>query len=141
MNREVYAGLLFLAFGGAVLWFGREYRLGTAVDMGPGYFPALLGGLLVVLGGALVIGGVLAGGSRPTIPRVRPLVSILAAVVAFGLLIEAAGLVAATIVAVVLGSTAGWRFRLWEAALLGVVLAGLVTGVFVYGLGLPFRVW
>ena len=48
--REVGAGALFMAFGAAVLVYAQQYDLGTATQMGPGYFPSLLGGLLMLLG-------------------------------------------------------------------------------------------
>jgi hypothetical protein len=50
-GKDFWAGLMFLAFG---LGFGivayNNYNMGTAVRMGPAYFPVMLGGLLAVLG-------------------------------------------------------------------------------------------
>ena len=42
----VVGALLYAAFGVAALALGPQYRLGTASNMGPGYFPTVLGGLL-----------------------------------------------------------------------------------------------
>ena len=42
--------MLFVAIGIAFMVLARQYRLGTAARMGPGFFPTLLGGLLAVLG-------------------------------------------------------------------------------------------
>jgi hypothetical protein len=42
---------MFIAFGlFAAIWAYANYQMGTAVRMGPAYFPTVLGGLLVVLG-------------------------------------------------------------------------------------------
>ena len=50
-QKDLLAGLMFLAFGLAfVIIAGTNYQMGTAVRMGPAYFPILLGGLLAVLG-------------------------------------------------------------------------------------------
>jgi hypothetical protein len=51
--KDFYAGLLFVAFGVFAIIIARDYPLGTAARMGPGYFPRLLGMLLIVLGVAL----------------------------------------------------------------------------------------
>src|SRR5262245_29107443 len=52
--KDFWAGLMFIGFGlFAVAWSLTHYQMGTAVRMGPGYFPVLLGGLLAVLGAAV----------------------------------------------------------------------------------------
>jgi hypothetical protein len=49
--KDFWAGLMFIAFGGFfMIWATTHYQMGTAVRMGPAYFPAVLGGLLVFLG-------------------------------------------------------------------------------------------
>ena len=49
--KDFWAGLMFIAFGlFFALWAYTHYQMGTAVRMGPAYFPILLGGLLTVLG-------------------------------------------------------------------------------------------
>ena len=49
-ERDFYSGLIFILFGLATLFFARGYSLGSAVRMGPGYFPTTLGALLAGLG-------------------------------------------------------------------------------------------
>src|SRR5713226_8433114 len=44
--RDFYAGLIFLLFGALAAYIARDYPIGSAVRMGPGYFPYLLGILL-----------------------------------------------------------------------------------------------
>src|ERR1041384_6160574 len=61
-EKDFWAGLMFLAFGVFFAVYGAMYyQMGTAVRMGPAYFPTLLGGLLAVLG-AIVLAGSLAVG-------------------------------------------------------------------------------
>jgi hypothetical protein len=53
--KDFWAGLMFIGFGVFfMLWALTHYQMGTAVRMGPAYFPAVLGGLLAFLG-ALVL--------------------------------------------------------------------------------------
>jgi hypothetical protein len=62
--KDFWAGLMFLAFGiFFAVYGGIHYQMGTAVRMGPAYFPTLLGGLLTLLGG-IVLAGSLAVGDR-----------------------------------------------------------------------------
>jgi Tripartite tricarboxylate transporter TctB family len=55
-GKDFWAGLMFLGFG---LGFGivgyNSYNMGTAVRMGPAYFPAVLGGLMTVLGAIIFL--------------------------------------------------------------------------------------
>ena len=54
--KDFWAGLMFIGIGGFfVIWALTHYQMGTAVRMGPAYFPAVLGGLLVFLGALVFI--------------------------------------------------------------------------------------
>ena len=54
--KDFWAGLMFIGFGMFfALWAVSNYQMGSAVRMGPAYFPALLGGLLAVLGAMVLI--------------------------------------------------------------------------------------
>ena len=49
--KDFWAGLMFIGVGlFFLIWALTHYQMGTAVRMGPAYFPAVLGGLLAVLG-------------------------------------------------------------------------------------------
>ncbi len=49
--KDFWAGLMFIGFGGFfMIWALTHYQMGSAVRMGPAYFPAVLGGLLALLG-------------------------------------------------------------------------------------------
>jgi len=49
-QKDFYAGLVFIVFGGLAMWLSTTYNMGTAARMGPGYFPFWLGGTLATLG-------------------------------------------------------------------------------------------
>lgn len=140
-SKDLYAGLIFVAAGVAAMVIARDYRMGTTARMGPGYFPTVLGGALVVLGIAVGVRAWWARGARAGAWAVRPLVLVLAAVLGFAGLVQPAGLAVAVVVAVCLSCLAGSEFRPREVLLLAVGLALFSVGVFVYGLGLPFKSW
>ena len=55
--KDFFAGVLFIAFGLGAIIVGSNYTLGTAARMGPGYFPRILGGLLVRAGARARVAG------------------------------------------------------------------------------------
>jgi hypothetical protein len=67
--KDFWAGLMFIAFGGFfMVWALTHYQMGTAVRMGPAYFPAVLGGLLVFLGVLVLIESFAMAGPPLTLP-------------------------------------------------------------------------
>lgn len=53
-GKDFWAGVMFVGFGLAFMWWARDYAMGTSVRMGPAYFPTVLGGLLAILGGVVL---------------------------------------------------------------------------------------
>jgi putative tricarboxylic transport membrane protein len=139
--KDFLAGVIFVAFGIAAIALGSAYPLGTAARMGPGYFPRILGLLLVVLGGALALRALRLKGTPLPGWKWRPVLVILLSVVVFGLVVTRIGLVIATIGLIVASSAASTEFRWKEALVSGVLLAALATGVFVIGLKLVIPIW
>ena len=139
--KDFFAGLIFIAFGIAAIVIGSNYALGSAARMGPGYFPRILGILLILLGAALAIRALrLKGGPLPRW-KWRPTLIVIGCVVLFGLIVTHAGLVLSTIVLIVLSSAASPEFRPKEAFISAVLLAALAVGVFVIGLKLQLQIW
>jgi hypothetical protein len=139
--KDFYAGLLFMLFGLAALVISRSYPLGAVARMGPGYFPRVLGILLLGLGALLSLSGF-----RSTVEvlsgwRWRPLVIVLLSVGLFCLTAQWLGLVVASMTLVFISSVASEEFRWKEALISGAIQAVAVVAVFVYGLGIPFPVW
>jgi hypothetical protein len=53
-GKDFWAGVMFAAFGLAFMIVAQNYSMGTAVRMGPAYFPTVLGGMLAILGGIIL---------------------------------------------------------------------------------------
>jgi hypothetical protein len=139
LTTDLLTGLLFLALGGFVLIYGARYPIGSAVRMGPGYFPRLVSSGLALLGLVLILRSVLRGGVAMGALALRPLVLVLLGTFAFGLLIERAGFWVASIVLVFASRLVERELRLAEVAALALGLTALITAIFRYGLGLPIR--
>ena len=139
LSADLLTGLLFVALGGFAIVYGSRYAPGTAARMGPGYFPMLISGCLTLVGIVLVVRALLATGEVLGAIGWRPLVLVLAGVLAFGLVIDRLGLLAAGIALVVAARFADREFRWLETALLAVGLTLAAAAVFLYGLGLPIK--
>jgi hypothetical protein len=140
LSKDFLAGLMFLAFGVAALWFGRHLAVGTAVRMGPGYVPRALSFILLGLGGVISVLA-LVNGSEPTeAPRWKPITLVSIGIVCFALLFERAGMLPALVALVAISSLAGEEFKLVEVIGNMIVLTILCIVVFKLGLGMNISV-
>ena len=139
--KDFWAGVLFIAFGTAAVTLGAGYPLGTAARMGPGYFPRVLGMLLIGMGLILALRALKLTGAPLAMRNVKPLVIVLASVLVFGLTATRLGVVAATMLLILISSTADREFRWKEALISSAVLAALTVAAFIWGLGVQLPVW
>jgi len=140
-QEDFWAGLMFIAFGIAAVYFARHYPMGSTMRMGPGYFPTGLGALLMITGTLVALRSFWTPGEGTGSWAFRPLLVLGAAFTAFGFIIDDLGFVPALLVLIVGSVFAGREHRPLEVVLLtGVLIAGAV-GLFVFALELPFRLF
>ena len=139
--KDFWAGVLFILMGGGACIIALDYAMGTAGRMGPGYFPRSLGVLLAALGAILVLRSLRLQGEPISFPTLKPLVIVLGSVLAFGLTVNYAGLVGATLIIVLIASTASHEYRWKESVIASLVLAVFVVIAFRYGLKLQLPTW
>jgi hypothetical protein len=139
--QDFWSGALFIAFGAGGLLVGRGYALGSAIKMGPGYLPAIVCAGLIGLGLIIFARGLAVCGPRIEASKIGPQLAVLAAIVACGLLIERAGLIAAVAAVVAVATLASKAMRPLEAIALAVAMAALCWLLFVVLLGQPLRPW
>lgn len=138
-SRHLFAGVLFVLFGFLVIWLASLYKLGTATNMGPGYFPMALGIVLACLGAVAVIQALRANTDDAVGDfELLPLFFLTASVVAFGLLVDRIGLVGSTFALVLLSSYNRILKKPIEVLSIASVLSILCVGLFVYGVDLGF---
>lgn len=141
MKPTFYSGLLFLIVGLLFSTWATSYTIGTASNMGPGYFPFMLGAILAILG---VLNLLKSMASRevkvPAHIAWRPLVLILLANILFGVLLPSMGLVVAIFVLILVSSYAMPNSPIKETILLATVLSVVGCIVFVWALGMPFHI-
>jgi len=136
---DLVAGGIFVALGMAFAIGARSYELGSAFRMGPGYVPLVLGGLLALLGLAVIGVGVVrwrASDKTPTeshhgaIPW-RAIALLTAAVIVFGAGVDPLGLVPALLVTTFLAGLADRDNSVLAAAVIAVGLTVACVLIFV----------
>lgn len=137
-NRDFFAGLFFIVIGAAAMWISRDYPMGSALRMGPGYFPTVLGGIVVVFGIYVLIKGIVNNEKVVGNWSLRALIVLPIATWIFGVMMENVGFIPALVVLMYTSSIAGKEFKFLEVTIMAVVMVIVCTGVFIYGLGLPY---
>jgi putative tricarboxylic transport membrane protein len=139
--KDFWAGVMFFAFGAGMATIAMlNYQMGSAVRMGPAYFPTVLGGILAVLGLILLARSFALKGERVPTFHFRPLLFILVACLAFAYTLKPLGLTGATLLLVFISAYGGHEFKWKEVAILYLVLIVFSVLVFVKGLTLPFPI-
>lgn len=169
MRRDISdlaAGAILAAIGfGAAAYALNTYDFGTLRRMGPGFFPAVLGGGLGLLGLAIALPEAVAGRAaardrgvqdaadrqdpgtaeaapgQPTRAVLPEMAAVLGAILIFALGLERAGLAVSTAAAVLLATLAAPRPGIgWRLGLTAIVTA-LSVMVFHVGLKMTAPLW
>jgi len=138
--KDFWTGLIYIFFGLSAVIIAREYGMGTAVKMGPAYFPTVLGGLLVLLGILSTVRSFLRKGTPIGQFTFKGLALVVASTVLFGLTVRGAGLVISLPLLVIGSAFASTDFRWRPTLFLAAGLTAFCVLVFVKGLGIPVPV-
>ena len=136
-RRDVLSGAIFMTLGGAFAFAAQRLELGTALRMGPGYFPLVLSGILILLGLLIAARGFGREGEPVGTIAWRGMLLILPAPIVFGLTVRGLGFVGAVLLTAAIAVFASRTMRATPAALIVVGIAVFSTAAFSYALGLP----
>jgi putative tricarboxylic transport membrane protein len=137
-NKNFLSGIFFLFTGGVGIFMAQDYPMGSALRMGPGYFPIVLSGMLILFGIYCLIQGLLKPEKLPHNWSPRALIILPLATVVFGILMEHAGFIPALIVLIFISAYAGSEFKFWEVLVMSIGLTIGSWALFIWGLGLPY---
>jgi Tripartite tricarboxylate transporter TctB family len=136
--KDFWTGVIYLVLGGAAVFLAWEYGMGSATRMGPGYFPSVLGGLLLVFGVIAVIRSFMQDGEPIGGFAWKAAALVIGGTLLFGFLMRTAGLVIAILVLVLVTAAASSKFRFeWKAVAGLILLIAFCSLVFVKALGVP----
>lgn len=145
--QDLWCGIFFVALGALAIYLSRDYAMGSALDMGPGYFPTWLGGIMIGFG--VVIGGLsfrIKGedkqGLEPGEWAFRPWLVLPATLAIYAVLMDAeVGFVPSLIVLIVGCALAHKDVHWLETILLSVFVTAGAVAIFSYGIGVPYRLF
>jgi len=129
------AGLLAVT-GGYVVVSGFSYDVGSARNIGPGFFPVALGLLMLVIVFFVALEGV-RDAAIDVLWVPRPLLAISAGMVGFALALETAGLIPATVILVLLSSLAEGPLRAKTTVINAIALSAMGVLLFIEAFSLP----
>lgn len=137
-NKDFWAGIMFLGIGAAAIIGARGYPFGNTLRMGPGYFPTVLGGILILFGIYIMVRGLRSDEKIKGNWSVRALIVLPISMVLFGVLMEVAGFIPALTALIFVSVASGREFNFKEVLLLSIFLGVLSIAMFIWGLGLPY---
>jgi hypothetical protein len=140
-NLDFLAGLLMIVVGAIAFFMALDYPFGSALRMGPGYFPRALAGILIGFGVVIGLRGLRTGEKVQGVWGWKALLFVGAAFIAFGTLMDRVGFIPSLVVLFFVAAFAGHEFRLKEVIILTIAMSAFAYGVFIYGLGLPYRLF
>lgn len=138
--KDFWTALIYMALGLAAIFLARDYGMGTALKMGPGYFPSFLGGVLALIGVVSLIRSLVRPGEAIDAFALKPLLLVLGATLLTGFLVRDAGLIVALPLLVMISAYASIKFRWWAALALAIGLTVFCVLIFVKGLGIPLPI-
>ncbi len=147
-TKNLASGLLLIAIGMFFAWSGRELTISSVSSMGPGYFPLILSGILVLLGTIVLIsspkpitGPAVLEEDEPVNPPGdvpwRGILFLTAALLFFGLLVRPLGFGPALGGAVALSALASRKWRVLPTIIMTAVMVAMGWAVFIKVLGMP----
>jgi len=142
-QTDFAAGSLYVIVGVSAAYIAGGYTMGTAADMGTGFFPFWLGVILAAIGAAICASSALSRAAREKLSSWdwQSLAWVSLSVLVFALLFEAAGMVLSIFALVLISSLASREFR-WKSAIANACLLNVISySAFVWLLNIPLRVW
>lgn len=145
--QDFWCGIFFIALGALAIYLSRDYTMGSALNMGPGYFPTWLGGIMIGFG--VIIGGLsfrIHGEDTEDLGlgewAFQPWLVLTATLAVYAVLMDAeVGLVPSLMVLIIGCSLAHKDVHWRETILLSIFVTAGAVAIFSYGLGLPYRLF
>lgn len=136
-NRDVFAGLIFLAIAIVFGVEGWRYGLGEGAQAGPGFFPVILSVMTGTFGALIAVVGL-----RKKVPETaepvswRGIVLICASLALFAAAGRTLGLVPIVFVCTVLAALASTKNSIIAVVVMGFVMSALCYLIFAVGLSI-----
>lgn len=137
-NRDFWGGVMFFAVGAVAIVAAWDYPFGSTLRMGPGYFPVILGAIMMAFGLIIMFQGLRNNEKIQGNWSLRALIILPISLVVYGILMEVAGFIPALIALIFISAVSGEEFKFKEVLLLTVILLVIAWTIFIWGLSLPY---
>ncbi|MDF1726242.1 MAG: tripartite tricarboxylate transporter TctB family protein [Sulfitobacter sp.] len=138
--EDIIAGVVTAAIGSFIIFEASNYSLGTLRQMGPAYFPIMIGSAMVILAVLMIATARPASAPQPIgRDQLRGILFLAAAFLAFAFTVEPLGLIVSVFLAVFLSALGNRNTSFLQAALLAIGTALVSALVFRVGLGLQIE--
>jgi hypothetical protein len=135
--QDYIGGIVLMALALFALWASSDLQGMRGFSFGAGTVPRMFGGLLVALGAAIALTGLLAEGPALSHYSWRGPLFVMASILFFALAIRPLGLVVSAFVSFMIAAVGSHETRWIEAAIVGACLTLGCAFLFPYVLGLP----
>jgi hypothetical protein len=141
-RKDLATGAIFIAFAMAYGYMSlTTMPVGSAVQMGPGFFPAMLAGCLGVIGLGVIIRAFFVASEHPFgIMPWRAVILLSLATIVFAAFVDDLGMLPGTFVTAFIACLASPKIKLWQAAVISLCIAAFCSLVFTVGLGVPLPI-
>lgn len=139
--KDASGGLLIALTGLVFLIGARNFAVGDLRNIGPGFFPVALSGLAMAAGLLIATLDVIKKAHAQMSMDLRALACVAGAIVVYAALLERAGVLVTTVLAVFTLALARRPLRPLETLLLGAGLSAFIWAAFVLGLGMPLSLF
>jgi len=139
--QDYYGGVALAALALFALWACNDLPGMRGFAFGPGTVPRLFAFTLGILSLGVVVGGLLIAGPHVSSYKLRGVIFIIGAILAFAACIRPLGLVIASFCTMIICAAAAEDVKWRETLIVAIVVTAFCSILFPYGLNLPFQLW
>jgi len=139
--QDVYGGMALILLALTAFVASNDLPGMRGFAFGPGTAPRLFAFTLALLSLGVVVGGLLVAGPEVSKYKIRGVVFIIGAILAFAATIRPLGLVIASFATMVICAAAAEDVKWRETLIVAIAVTAFCAVLFPYGLNLPFQLW
>jgi putative tricarboxylic transport membrane protein len=140
-HQDFYGGMALILLGLTAFVASNDLPGMRGFAFGPGTAPRLFAFTLILLSLGVVVTGLLTKGPHVAPYKMRGIIFVLGAILAFGASIRPLGLVIASFSCIVICAAATDDVKWRETVIWAAILTAFCAFLFPYGLNLPFQLW
>jgi putative tricarboxylic transport membrane protein len=139
--QDFVGGIALMAIAGFALWASSDLQGMHGFSFGAGTAPRMFAVLLLGLGAAIALMGLLVKGQHLAAYHWRGPLFVSLSILSFAVTIRPLGLVVSAFLTFMISALGTSETRWKETIIVGICLTAFCSFLFPYGLGLPMQLW